>query len=520
MIFSDLKTKLCLVNNMIELKSYEQDILDFLGEKDEVVKVQAISQALNLKNETVNSVCESLKAKNLINIQSIEYELLELTEEGKKYAIQGLPERRILSLFQEEIKLEQLRENEELSKKELKIGIGWLKKREIIDIKEGYVKKSKSKEQIGQFPEETVITHLHEEGVISSAELEISNKESVLSRLTKRNIIKIRENKVKKAQLTDKGRKVFRGKTKVKKTVSTLTSEMLRRGTWKEATFSEYDVTLPSYELYPGKQHPYRSIIDDLREILIGMGFQEAKGPYVELNFWNCDALFMPSDHPARGVHDTFQVKHPSHGTIPDKKLWERVKQTHENGWETKSKGWGFWDPKLAKRLVLRSQTTPVSVRSLAELSEKDLPAKIFTIDRNFRPDEIDSSHFIEFYQCEGIVVDEDLNFRNLLWYLKKIANELGFEDDEVWFKPGYFPFTEPSVEGFVKISGLGWVEALPGGIFRPEVTKPLGIDVPVLAWGIGIDRLAMKKLEISDIREAVFTSDLETLRKKKKIIL
>lgn len=158
----------------------------------------------------------------------------------------------------------------------------------------------------------------------------------------------------------------------------------------------------------------------------------------------------------------------------------------------------------------MRSHTTAVSARTLYE--NRDKPAKYFTIDRNFRPDVIDTRHLMEFYQCEGIVIGENLTFRHLLGFLKEIAETIGIK--EVKFKPGYFCFTEPSVEGFIKHPTLGWIECLPAGLMRPEVLRPLGVEkFQVLAWGLGIDRLAMAKLGIDDIR-MLYSDDLEWLRK------
>ncbi|HID01782.1 MAG TPA: phenylalanine--tRNA ligase subunit alpha, partial [Desulfobacterales bacterium] len=253
-------------------------------------------------------------------------------------------------------------------------------------------------------------------------------------------------------------------------------------------------------------------LIDEIRELLIGLGFEEVSSPPIEVNFWNCDALFMPSDHPARGIHDIFYIKDFKTSKVAKKEIWNNVKETHENGWITSSTGWGHWNPKLALRLILRSQTTAVSARYLSTLTEKDLPRKMFTIDKNYRPDRIDSTHLPEFNQCEGIVVGENVNLRHLIGFIKTIAEAFGIK--EVKFQPAFFPFTEPSVVGYIKHPKLGWIEALPGGIFRPEVVLPLGIKVPVLAWGLGIDRLAMVALEIEDIR-MLLTHNLNWLRNK-----
>ena len=151
----------------------------------------------------------------------------------------------------------------------------------------------------------------------------------------------------------------------------------------------------------------------------------------------------------------------------------------------------------------------------LSKLKKEDVPYKMFIIDKVFRPDVLDAKHLVEFDQCEGIVVDEGLSFKHLLGYMKEIAIMLGAEN--IKFKPSYFPFTEPSVEAYVKFPKLGWMEIGGAGIFRPEVTKPLGVDVPVLAWGIGIGRLAMMKLGVSDIRY-LYSDNLGWLRNKEVI--
>src|SRR3989344_1883684 len=299
------------------------------------------------------------------------------------------------------------------------------------------------------------------------------------------------------------------------KEVLHLTKDLIKTGVWQQVRFKHYDVTIPGKRVHVGKTYPYKAVIDDVREKLIGLGFVEEKSPYVELNFWNADALFMPSDHPARGIHDIYSIKKPKHGKVLDKNLWNRVKATHENGWKTGSKGWGFWDAELAKTLILRSQTTALSARILSKLKKEDVPYKMFIIDKVFRPDVLDAKHLVEFDQCEGIVVDEGLSFKHLLGYMKEIAIMLGAEN--IKFKPSYFPFTEPSVEAYVKFPKLGWMEIGGAGIFRPEATKPLGVDVPVLAWGIGIGRLAMMKLGVSDIRY-LYSDNLGWLRNKEVI--
>jgi phenylalanyl-tRNA synthetase alpha chain len=158
---------------------------------------------------------------------------------------------------------------------------------------------------------------------------------------------------------------------------------------------------------------------------------------------------------------------------------------------------------------VLRSQGTAVSARTLAAGAE--IPGKYFSIARCFRYDQVDATHATDFFQVEGIVLGEDIHFRTLLGLLRLFAREVAHAE-EIKFLPAYFPFTEPSVELHVRHPRLGWMELGGAGLFRPEVTRPLGIEVPVIAWGLGLDRMAMVALNIHDIRD-LFSADLEMIR-------
>jgi len=251
-----------------------------------------------------------------------------------------------------------------------------------------------------------------------------------------------------------------------------------------------------------------------LKEKLVAFGFKEMTGPIVELVFFNCDTLYMPQDHPAREIHDMYFLKKPEYGRLSSyNHFLKNVKEAHECGWKTGSKGWGYrFSTREAERLILRSQTTSVSARTLLS-RELEVPGKYFSIARCYRPDVIDKTHLTEFNQLEGIVLGENLKLRDLLGILEKFALEIA-NADKIKFSPGYFPFTEPSVELHAYKKGHGWLEFGGSGIFRPEVTQPLGVNVPVLAWGLGVDRLFMMKAGIDDIRY-LFTQDLDWLRHK-----
>jgi phenylalanyl-tRNA synthetase alpha chain len=292
--------------------------------------------------------------------------------------------------------------------------------------------------------------------------------------------------------------------------ISQLNPELLKDGSWRTKRFRKYTISLRAPRIGIGKKHPYREFLDTVKTQLVSMGFQEMRGSLVETEFWNMDALFMPQFHPARDIHDVYFVKHPTHARAIAEPFLTRVTRTHQDGGTTGSTGWKYaFNVERAKRLVLRSQGTAVSARTLA--AAPAVPGKYFSIARCFRYDQVDATHATDFFQVEGIVLGEDINFRTLLGLLNLFAREVA-QAKEVKFLPAYFPFTEPSVELHVRHPRLGWMELGGAGLFRPEVTLPLGISVPVIAWGLGLDRMAMVALGIHDIRE-LFTENLDLIR-------
>ncbi len=290
--------------------------------------------------------------------------------------------------------------------------------------------------------------------------------------------------------------------------VAQLTPELLQTGKWKGASFRKYDIRTFAPCQYPAKKHPITRIADEVRRIFIEMGFNEIDDEYVQSAFWNMDALFTPQDHPARELQDTFYLKSP--GTLPleDEEIVQRVKAVHENGGDTGSLGWRYaWCREEAERALLRTHTTVNTIKYLAK--HPDPPAKVFCISRVFRNESIDMTHLPEFQQIEGIIMEEGANFDMLVCTLKDFYHRMGF--DKVRVRPGPFPYTEPSLEVDVFYNG-SWMELGGAGVFRPEVTGPLGIKHPVLAWGLGFERLAMLKWNLKDVRE-LYVTDLDMLR-------
>jgi phenylalanyl-tRNA synthetase alpha chain len=291
--------------------------------------------------------------------------------------------------------------------------------------------------------------------------------------------------------------------------IGTLTAEMLESGAWKGRNFRSYNVKVPPTRLIPGRSNPYAKFLEDVKDKLCSLGFEEFDGPLVETEFWNSDALFMPQFHSARDIHDVYHIAEPERAGAIEEPWLSNVAAAHENGGNTGSRGWNYtFDREFTRRLILRSQGTVLSAKTLPKAK---IPGKYFGIVRCFRYDQVNATHGTDFYQTEGIVLGEDVNLRTLLGMLEMFALEVAGAK-EVKYVPGYFPFTEPSVEVHIRHPVLGWFELGGSGIFRPEVTSSLGVSVPVAAWGLGIDRMALMALGLNDLRE-LFSYNIENVR-------
>ena len=334
---------------------------------------------------------------------------------------------------------------------------------------------------------------------------------------SRKDIVYILEKKAIDINVTPFGKRLMNVKMSAKDMIEKITPNILKsEKLWKGKKFRRYDVTSPLPEITGGKRHFVNQAIDYARRIWTDMGFEEMTGDMLMSSFWVFDALFTPQDHPARELQDTFFI--PKSVTLPKKKLVKSVKKTHETG-ISGSKGWNYeWNENEAKRLVLRTHTTCLSAQTLYKLSQLPLnqrQGKFFAIGKNFRNETVDWSHGFEFYQTEGIVVSEHVNFRHLLGYLKQFYKKMGFK--KIRFTPAYFPYTEPSVE----VSAWHpekkvWLELGGAGIFRPEIAVPLlGKNIPILAWGQGFDRIIMDYYKIKDLRN-LYKNDLTQLRKMK----
>jgi phenylalanyl-tRNA synthetase alpha chain len=450
-----------------------------------------------------------LKSKKLVEIENHIKTVYCLGEEGKIFLYKGFPEKRaLIQLFEKNGSMIIDELISVLDRKEIPVAVGWLKNNGWASLRKDEGKTiimitDKGKNSVHLVTKDEEILKLLDRKPYS--EIEKSKIENLLSR---KNVIKSKDIVTSTVCLTNEGDKIPFDKIVINDEISQMTSSIIKNGEWKSRNIRPYDINAFAPKKFGGKTHPLIALIDNIRQMFLEIGFKEIQGNFVESSFWNMDMLFIPQDHPARDMQDTFYCKKPSVINIQDEDLMNHVAKVHEDGGETSSKGWGYkFSKEECKRALLRTHTTVNTIRYLYDNPKP--PCKVFYIGRVFRKENIDSTHLPEFYQIEGIVYEKNTNFRQLIGLLKEFYSRMGF--DKIRFRPGYFPYTEPSMEIDVYWNDK-WMELGGSGLFRPEVLQPIGINEPVLAWGLGLERLAMLKYELSDMRD-LYISDLNWIR-------
>ncbi len=468
---------------MAELTQNEKRLLAIL-EKENKADAPHLAGLLEATPEAVVQWAHLAQDNGFALVERVVAKEFVYTDEGKAYAQDGLPETQLLRFILPGTTLADLQKHEAF-----KIGFGQLRKKGLVKVEGTSVAKTAG-----------ATTDADESALKNPSDADPKTKE-----LIKRGILQESETVRYTIAITPAGLTLVKQGLDLRGESGTLTRDQIISGEWKNLNLRKYDVSKLPKKAYPGKIHPYQRIIGEMREILLEMGFTELYGGIVQQSFWNFDALFQPQDHPAREMQDTFYLRE----TLPLPPGYEKVKAMHESGGETSSTGWGgIWKEEKAEQCVLRTHTTSVSIQYLA--NNPNPPVKAFCVGRVYRRETIDTTHLAEFEQLEGIVMDENVSFGNLLGILREFYNRMGFES--VRFKPSFYPYTEPSLDAEVYVDGIGWIEMGGAGVFREEVTAPIGINYPVLAWGLGVSRIAMLRLGLKDLR-LLHKSDVAFLR-------
>ncbi|MCL1817500.1 MAG: phenylalanine--tRNA ligase subunit alpha [Spirochaetaceae bacterium] len=487
-----------------------------------IIDARSLAKDLSYNTGQANQALSWLAAKNLVRENSrLRRTFYEITDLGRDYARGGTPEEKIVRLLEEKgpLGLPEISAALGLDARDVGSAFGALAKEGVLAMD---ADKKASARGAGIPPRMSRIRSLldkaarDEGGAFEEASLSPEDREIVQGMSKKRGAASSPFKTVEREEVSyillpaaEAARKQLESAGVSGEEAGVLTPEMLAKGTWKNVSFRRYNIGSPAARVLLGRTNAYCDFLRSVKDKLTALGFEEFDGPLVETEFWNSDALFMPQFHSARDIHDVYHVKNPTRAKQIEQPYLDQVAAAHENGWTTGSRGWEYsFDRDFTRRLILRSQGTVLSAK---QLPTAKVPGKYFGIVRCFRYDQVDATHLSDFYQTEGIVLGESVNLKTHLGFLRMFAEEVAGAT-EVKYVPGYFPFTEPSIEVHIKHPVLGWFELGGSGIFRPEVTRALGVTVPVLAWGIGIDRMALMSLGINDLRE-LFSSNLENVR-------
>ena len=499
------------------LSPMEREILPKLGEN--FLELEDLSDKIDLDKTTILRAVGFLKNKELVESETSEKKVVILGILGINYLKKELPERVLLNKLVEKktIPIGEIKNVCSLNDNESKIALGTLKKKALVDIKQGRISlNAKPEEVTKKMIEELFLEKLP----IDLDEIVDLDKLAFENLRGRKDIIEIEEQKITKVKLTKLGKEISETDL-TEDLLEALTPKILKQNQWKGKKFRRYDLTSPVPRIYGGKRHFVNQSKDYAKSIWLEMGFKEMTGNIVETGFWVFDSLFTAQDHPVREMQDTFYIK-GTKGKLPPKCkkkeecIVSNIQKAHEGGIDG-SKGWQYkWEEEDAKKVLLRTHTTSLSARKLWEVGKtKEFPAKYFALGKCFRNETVDWSHGFEFNQTEGIVIDENANFRQLLGYLTQFYKKMGF--DKIRIRPAYFAYTEPSLEiDIFHPVHKKWVELGGAGMFRPEVTIPMfGKHIPVLAWGQGFDRIITEFFGINDLRE-VYKNDLNKLREMK----
>lgn len=497
----------------MQLPPIQVDILKLLAQSAGGVRIPAIAAQLGADQSPVAAACTLLEQAGLVAVAEHTFDELRLSKEAEPFVAAPLPERIIVGVLTAQggaCKLTEIPSHCGLTQPQVGQSLRWLTERGWA-IKQADTLALTDAAKAGHLPpqpDETLLAALKDGRIARRDELaaEGHDVDAALKFLTPRKFITAKQRTDRAVSISDQGRAALRAGVTARRTVTQLTPELLADGSWRNVELQQYDVTLAARTLYPGKEHPFQRTLDKVRRVFLEMGFTEIVSPWVESSFWDFDALFQPQDHPARDMQDTFYVAKPERCRLPDEQLVERIRAVHEDGGDTGSTGWQYrWNREIAHKPVLRTHTTAATIRALAKHAQGQ-PGKYFVIGPVFRRETVDFKHLPIFHQVDGIIIDQHASLATLLGTLKAFYSKMGFDDVEI--RPSFFPYTEPSAEVQVFLKSRNeWVEMGGSGIFRPEVTKPLGVQDRVLAWGLGLERLAMLIHNLKAIGDLYFAN-------------
>jgi len=465
------------------LHDIEKQIVKLLKSTPNLTEDQ-LAQETKLSMDQVRRGVEWLRQKDLANVTDTTNLSYGLGKNGLDALKNGLPERRLVNLVKDSPKtFDEVRSS--LQGPDFNAAIAHAKKNNWISIEKtdtgSKILLKGNVQHPSTNPEEHVISVIGADPDGKCSMIGATSVSSINSLMERPDFIIKHEEKTKTVSLSETGKNID--------------LEKLDSGA--------IDVEADVPHVHAARIHPLKDTINEIRETFVHLGFSEINGNLSQSSFWNFDALFTPQDHPARELQDTFYLKDLNAKQLATPTQIKNVSNAHKKGWRY------YWDIQEARKMVLRTHTTCVTIKHLAD--KKPDEARIFSLGRVFRNEKLSFKHLAEFNQVEGVVVGKHITLRDLMGIQKEFYRKIGLTKVKFW--PTFFPYTEPSLQSMVYNEKLGkWIELFGMGIFRPEVTKPLGITKPVLAWGGGIERIAMLKFGLDDVRE-FYNNNLSWLR-------
>ncbi len=476
----------------MELTNGEKKIIKYLKGKG-YVGAEDLFKLFD-RNEVASSI-SWLREKKLVNVLEKPVVQFSIGSEGEKVLSSGLPEENLLKLYR--LGKNKTEELEGIMGSDLRYGLAQILKNggKVVDGK------------IVLENEQRLTDHIERtRRALESAKGGKVSEEDVQLLKPRKGFISEKVRMERLVKLTALGEQISPESLEEIDEINQITPEIIERY-GEGMNLRPYDPTLYAPRYLPGKIHPLSEFIAEVREVMLEMGFTELKGEIVETAFWNMDMLFIPQDHPARDMQDTLYLK--GKGKI-DPAMARKIRRVHEIGIGG-SKGWQYkWSFDEASKLLLRTHTTVNTIRYIVEHPKEE--CKIFSVEKIFRRENLDAKHLAEFSQVEGVISGRGVTFGVLMDTLERFYHRLGVKD--VWVKPSYFPYTEPSLEVHGTFRGKD-MELGGAGMFRPEVLRPWGIKYNVAAWGLGLERLLMTVLSLDDIRD-IYRNDLSFLKERK----
>jgi len=477
-------------------------------------RIEALAEDAELKPETATGAAFALEDDGLLAVTEETVEEYDLTEEGRRYVRESLPEQDLYAAAVD------AGADEGAVPMGQVIGASGLEGDAVDVALANYARKRYGEIDSGEITADPDAAPGEDREMLALEAIADGRPDAAdgdaVTQLDRRGLVEVRERTVRSATLTDDGVTALMEGVEAAETVDQVTPELLTSGEWRDVEFAEYNVEADADALAHGRKHPLRQMADRVKDVLVGMGFEEMQGPTVDADFWINDCLFMPQDHPARNHWDRFATSEPRRiEELPDD-LVERVRSAHLEGVGEDGEGYHSpWDEEFARKLALRGHTTSLTARHLAGVAKGELepPQRFFSVEKAYRNDTLDKTHLLEFFQIEGWVMAEELSVRDLMGTFTEFYEQFGITDIE--FKPHYNPYTEPSFELFGRHPETGeLIEIGNSGIFRQEMLEPLGVDCDVMAWGLALERLMMLVTGAEDIRDVHGTlADIDYLR-------